>query len=341
MYVVYHSSDGFVDVTAVSIISLLENNKDCEFIKIYYINRDISDKNKKILCKMVNNYAAEIEFIDMPNWSEKFNINLSTTLKRWLGFGYNRLFITELLPHDVDRVIYLDSDTIIEGSLDELWNLDMEKYYMAGVDDCLSKRYRKMVHLNDNGVYCNSGVLVLNLKKFRDENVVERFLGFISKHNGFFVYNEQTILNAVFENNIKILPIKYNVYTMIYTFTYNQILKLRKPLKYSYSEKDYNDAKKNPIITHYTGCFAVASRPWIKGSDHPHVGSYIKYRALTPWGDEDLKTAKFSISEKICNFIIKIIPMDITIFIAGILYKYLRPFMFCIRKKKHLKGIKD
>jgi lipopolysaccharide biosynthesis glycosyltransferase len=340
MNVVYHSSNGFVDITGVSIISLLENNKDMENIRIFYINRDITDENKAVLSDMVSNYGATIEFVAMPNWSEKFNIRLSTTLKRWLGFGYNRLFITELLPDDIERVIYLDSDTVIEGSLKEIWEMDFEDCYEAAVDDCLSKKYRKMVHLAKDGIYCNSGMLMLNLEKFRKDNVVQKFLNFIAEHKGFFVYNEQTILNSVFENKIKILPLKYNVYTLVYELEYKQLMKLRTPYNYSYSEDDYNEAKNNPVITHYTGCFLTNQRPWVEGSKHPHVDMFLKYKALTPWASEPLRKCNSSVFDKIVEKSIVILPKSVVITVARILYNDFRPILFDIRRKKHLKGLK-
>lgn len=340
MNIVYHSSDGFVGITSASIVSLLENNKDAEDIVIYYINRDITKDNKKLLSSMVHKYGRDIQFIDMPNWSEKYNVNLSSTLKRWPGFGYNRLFITELLPESIDRVIYLDSDTIIEGSLKELWELDFEDCYEAAVDDCLSKKYRKVVHLKGDGVYCNNGVLVLNLKKFREDNVIKTFLAFIVKYKGFFVYNEQTILNSVFENKIKVLPLKYNVYTLVYAFSYKQLMALRKPYKYSYSQQEYEEAKNAPVITHYTGCFMVNKRPWVQGSEHPHVDAYLKYKEMTPWAKEPLHQDKRGAIDKISEKSIKILPKDLVVVIASMIYTELRLVLFEIRKRKCLKETK-
>lgn len=340
MDIVYHSSNSFVGITGVSILSLLENNKNTDTIRIYYINRDITDENKSILRNMVEQYDRSIEFIDMPNWNEKYNVNLSTSLKRWPGYGVNRLFISELLPKNIDRVLYLDSDTVVEGSLEELWNLDFEDCYEAAVDDCLSKKYRKLVHLKGEGVYCNNGVLLLNLKKFREENIIKTFIDFVKKYDGYFVFNEQTILNSVFENKIKVLPLKYNVYTLVYAFDYKQLMRLRKPYKYCYSEEEYVSARSNPCITHYTGCFMVNKRPWVQGSEHPHVDAYLKYKKLSPWAADDLWEDNRSVTDKICEKILKTLPKNMVVSIASFVYTDLRIIMFEIRKRKHLNAIK-
>ena len=228
------------------------------------------------------------------------------------------MFIGELLPDSIERVIYLDSDTVVEGSLEELWNLDLEEYYEAAVDDCLSKKYRKLVHLSGEGVYCNNGVLLLNLKKFRDENIIDIFIEFVKKYEGYFVFNEQTILNSVFENKIKVLPLKYNVYTLVYALEYKQLMRLRKPYKYSYSEEEYMLARANPCITHYTGCFMVNKRPWIQGSEHPHIKAYLKYKAISPWKDEKLWSDNRGVIDKVIERIIKYLPINLVIAIASI-----------------------
>ena len=78
---------------------------------------DMSDENKMKLQSIAEKYNREISFMEMPNWSEKLNIELKSSKAGWLGFGYNRLFLTEFIPDNVDRVLYLDSDTVIEDSL--------------------------------------------------------------------------------------------------------------------------------------------------------------------------------------------------------------------------------
>ena len=120
MYVIYHSSDSFAEVTGVSMVSLFENNKQMDRIQVLYIERGMSDENKMKLQSIAEKYNREISFMEMPNWSEKLNIELKSSKAGWLGFGYNRLFLTEFIPDNVDRVLYLDSDTVIEDSLDEL-----------------------------------------------------------------------------------------------------------------------------------------------------------------------------------------------------------------------------
>lgn len=333
MYVIYHSSDSFAKITGVSILSLFENNKDQDDIHVLFLQSGLSNKNKEKLNEVAQKYRRTIEFMDMPNWSEIKDLRLKSCKNGWLGFGYNRLFLTEFVPQDIDRVLYLDSDTLIEGSIKEFWNINFDDCYMAGVDDCLSSKYRALVDLNECGTYCNSGVLLINLEKWRKDNIVNSFLKLLREKNGYFVFNEQSILNSLFAGKIKIVPQKYNVNSLVYLYEYDELMKLRKPKNFYYSKDEYYEARNNPVITHYTGNFYVIRRPWVENSDHPHKDAFLKYLNMTPWAKEPLQpesSVKISSAAKIC----KKLPRKIMIKTVGILYNNIRPIKFRKQLKK-------
>lgn len=332
MYVVYHSSDSFAEVTGVSMLSLFDNNRDLASIHVLYIERGMCEENKERLKKIAAQYGRDLEFMHMPQWSQKLLINLKSCKDGWLGFGYNRLFLTEFIPEDVDRVLYLDSDTIIEGSLSALWNTELEDYYMAGVDDCLSSKYRKIVELDDKGVYCNAGMLLINMKKWRKDGIRDKFIEKIHKNNGYFVFNEQSLLNSLFAGKIKVLPQIYNVNTLVYCFEYNELMRLRKPKDFSYSMEEYYEARRNPVITHYTGNFYIKRRPWVSDSDHPHKNSFLYYRQLTPWKDEPLsmEDGGRKLGTEICH----LLPKAMMICAVSLLYNFFRPKYYWFQKKK-------
>lgn len=336
MYVIYHSSDLFAEVTGVSMLSLFENNKHIDEIHVLYIERGVSEHNKNLLRSIAAQYGRTLEFMAMPNWSEKLNINLKSSKAAWLGFGYNRLFLTEFVPQQVDKVLYLDSDTIIEDKLDDLWNIDLGNYYMAAVDDCLSSHYRKIVDLPGNGTYCNSGVLLINLKKWREEHITKKFIRVLFENNGYFIYNEQSLLNSLFAGKILILPQRFNVNSLVYLFKFEELMRLRQPYRYSYSKAELLEAKEHPAITHFTGNFYIRRRPWFKDSDHPHKDAYLKYRQLSPWNQTPFMPDKRSIKTKMYTELCHVLPRGIMIVLVSILYNRIRPifFMMEIREKR-------
>lgn len=332
MYVIYHSSDSFAEVTGVSIASLFANNKDADNIHVLYIEKDMREENKKKLRDLADEFGRELEFMPMPDWSKKIDLQLESSKSGWLGMGYNRLFLTEYIPEEINKVLYLDSDTIIEDSIRSLWETELDGYYMAGVDDCLSRYYRSLVGLSDEGVYCNAGMLLINLRKWREDNVYGMFVDLLHKWNGKIVFNDQSILNELFQKRILILPQQYNVNTLVYLFTYQELMTLRKPYHYSYTAEDLAVARNSPVITHFTGNFYVLARPWEENSDHPHKNAYLKYRQLTPWKNEPLKVRAKKINkwEKLCHFL----PRTIMIYSVSFLYNVLRPLTLKRKMKR-------
>lgn len=331
MYIIYHSSDGFGCVTATSIVSLLSNNQDVDDIHILLIEKEMTDKTKERIQDIIDEYHRSIEFINMPNWADKLGISLQSCKSGWLGFGYNRLFVTDLVPENIDRVLYLDSDTIIEQNLSPLWNIDFEDCYLAGVDDCLSQRYNKIVEISETATYCNAGVLMLNLKKWREDHLKQKFIDYIVERNGYFVFNEQTIINSVCPNKIKVLPCSFNTTTLVNTFEYSELIRLRAPRAYSYCKEEYYAARKKPVIIHYTGCFYVERRPWIANSDHPLAAEFDKYYKMTSWRDEPYqKEKRVSIGKRICH----ILPKSLMISLVHFVYTDLRVKFIRIQLKR-------
>lgn len=142
MNFVLHSSDLYSAVLVVSIVSIMDNNKQEKTLVFYIIEHDISDEHKLMIRETVEKYPnAIVHFIPMPNINEKFGLGLKQIKSIWLFDSYCRLFLGTLLPESVERVLYLDCDTLCTGSLHDFYNLDFDGNYAAGVIDCLSDAY--------------------------------------------------------------------------------------------------------------------------------------------------------------------------------------------------------
>lgn len=129
--------------------------------------------------------------------------------------AYFRLFIPELVL-EYDKCIYLDCDILVYGDLKELYAIEMGDDYLAGVKDChiIANDSYQIEHQNVLGIpsrdkYINSGVLVMNLKKIREDNLVQKFRIQMEKENW---YEDQDVLNVCCYPYIKILPLQYNLF---------------------------------------------------------------------------------------------------------------------------------
>lgn len=111
MNVLYSSDDNYAQHMGVSIYSLLRHNAEFENIRLYVIDNDISPENRDKLREMVSRFPnAEIMFLPFLEWKEKLRLNMSWDISI---SSYARLFVGEMLPETVDRVLYADCDMIV------------------------------------------------------------------------------------------------------------------------------------------------------------------------------------------------------------------------------------
>lgn len=324
MNVFYFSSALYASVAAVSIISLLENNKSMETIHFYIADDGIKEETKEKLADMISKYNADISYIPLPDPSELLDFPFKDRYQ--IGHSYPRMCIARLLPKDMDRVLILDSDTIVLDDLSELWNIDMGDNILAGVVDCMNlKAYSRQFALKEGMIYCNAGMFLVDLKKWREQKIEEEIIKTIKEHNGNVFFFEQTLMNYSCRDRILKLPAKYNSYTLFYAFEYDNLLRWRKPTVF-YSQESVKEAVDHPVIVHFTRNFYMKSHPWKEGSEHPLNEVYRKYMMMTPWNTlwKDNRTPKQERRYRLWHRI----PQKALCTGADVLYNHIRPLMW-------------
>lgn len=277
MHVVYASNDEYVPFLGISLLSLLVNNNELTVLSIYVLSDDISDKNQETLSKLVKRYGRNLEFIDLLKMNELIPFEFDTS-----GFHpivLSRLFLGDLLEDSINRVLYLDCDTIVEGSLRELETIYMEKEYVAMVPELyMPEEKKKLVDLCPQDIYYNAGIILFNLDLIRRDDMKTRFLNYYKRKNGKLLYNDQDIINHCCKNHIKRLSHKYNLSPNLRYFP-RYFIKQIQPSYYLESRKQYKEILKNPIIIHFMG----DERPWIRGNYNSYRKNFIKYKKQSPW----------------------------------------------------------
>lgn len=200
-----------------------------------------------------------------------------------------------------DKMLYLDPDILIRGSLEELYETDIEENVLAGVADYAINHMTELsMHKEELGMeereqYINSGVLVLNLKELR-----KRFRGkdierIVKEKGDLLLYPDQDIINLLFRGRIKVLERKYN-----YNTGYGSFGKMLK-----YIAGGFIKEKQYPVIVHYMG----ASKPW-----HPEYygkfgKEYRSYLKLFPSQNADeerkWKRRKTAIAKHLLKIVIR------------------------------------
>ncbi|WP_061464191.1 glycosyltransferase family 8 protein [Peribacillus simplex] len=273
--VLYSTDDNYAKYGGVSMLSLFENNKNVEEICVYIIDNKISKENKEKLSEIADVYNRNLVFIDGSDMLRKTEKKDDFPIA-----AYGRLFISNLI--NIDKILYLDCDTIINGSLKHLWLKNIDDFFVAGVQDNPAKYNVSIIGMGDNDRYLNSGILLINLSLWRKNELEKSFVEFINKYRGNVPHHDQGIINGVCKDRILILEPEFNLMPPFLHMNRRQIMKLYNIKKY-YTQQQINSAIKDPVIIHYISKFY--NRPWNKECTHPFKKMYEKYLNLSPWNN--------------------------------------------------------
>lgn len=241
------------------ITSLFQNNPEINF-NIHAISTGISDLEREKIQKYIKEEGSEI-FVYSIDASPIQDFKLTSN---WTHAVYYRLFLPLLVPTSVDRLLYLDSDTIVIGKISSLFDINLEEYPLAAVYDNYVKA-QPLLNINLEGEYFNSGVLLIDVKKWRQQKVSERAMEYLAMHPERILYVDQCALNAVLFKNWKKIDSKYN---LLYSY-----------LQETISKTELNTIIKNIVIVHFT-----LQRPWNMLCKNRLRSFYYYYLAKSPVG---------------------------------------------------------
>lgn len=192
----------YVKYVCVMLNSLFESNKGAHTIYILY--EEIDEKSIEQINRFVERKGSKSIWIHED--SQKYR-----KFPMWKNWSYETYFILrahELLPNDLERILYLDIDLIVMDSLEKLYNLDFEDNYIAARKTILDKG--DAVELYKEGkTFLNSGVILFNLKKMRKEICFDDFLVAAEKMKYSF-YMDEALLSYVMYGKVCFIERKYN-----------------------------------------------------------------------------------------------------------------------------------
>ena len=242
----------------VSITSIILNSNKSTFIQFHIlIGNDVKIKNQKKIISL-KRLKHKIKF--------SFH-NVGNTFKGWIHgkkkitvAGFYRTIAAELIKN-VDKLIYLDGDTLTYGDLSEMYQLNMDNIYFRGVREYLPIKYKME---KDKSEYICDGVMVMNLKLLREAHMFDAFKKYYLKFfNKKIYYGDQHIINTLFRDKIGFLPPKYGTW-----FMSKDIIKNYQSLKpLIYTQEELIEANNKPIIRHLWGItkegLVLSSKPWL------------------------------------------------------------------------------
>lgn len=260
IHIVFSTDNNYAKYLGVTINSLIRNVFENNVYRIYILNTDLNERNKKKL-KALETQNITIEFICVNKYIEQyFSKNPLYTRAHFSAASYYRLFIADIFK-DLDKVIYLDCDLVLNEDISKLWRFELGDKYIGAVKDFYIRKGNAKSHYCSNVLkpvnsndYFNSGVMIMNLYELRKNNFTERCLktlNDIKKPK----YLDQDILNIVCKNHVMFIDFKWNLLNHLVPKIEDMQEFISKDEKVMIS-----NALKSPAIIH----FSSDKKPWNK-----------------------------------------------------------------------------
>lgn len=260
----------YVKYAYVMLTSLFENQSNNVEIHVFLLQSSLKEWEKECLQELIESYGGRLHWLNVD--SSVFPKSIKTP-RYWSIEAYYRLMLQDILPVDVDRIIYLDVDVIVNKSLDELYNLDFEGKMLCACSEPFSGAFPDIRNeifkdlIRQRFIYFNSGVLLLNIELLREKYHLKDYLETAEMLDYQLVTPDQDLLNYVHWKEIKLIDAsKYNLYAR---FAYNCGVR-------------YEEVKGKVTIVHFLG-----NKPWDGKADRFDIEQlWWDYAEMTPFYEE-------------------------------------------------------
>lgn len=299
-HVAYACDENYIEQTMVSMASLMEHNQTHKIV-IYLIESEIGRESLQKICHLVEQYKQSFICIALDDLLKGIDLTLDERHPKTI---YAKLFLDQVC--EADRILYLDSDTVITSSLEELWNMDFQDAYIAGVAMPYTTDIKRKLGLTSEMDYFCDGIVLINLKVWRNKQVAEQCREYIMRQKGNPYMLSEGVINAVAGEYRITLPPKYNLMSTFLLWNAKQIKELF-DVSYFYTQEQIEQARKNPVIIHYLNELYI--RPWYRKSDHPYRDEYMKWREKIGW-DMPMESGIRSVRTKGVIVLNKVLPFS-------------------------------
>lgn len=269
----FASDDNFTKYLATAMASVIYNSKDDEHIIFHVISdngkKGISEESKNKLLRLKKIKDCEIifyvlEYAKYANWFDKYlhftRYNISPVM-------FYRLSIPSLISN-VDKILYLDSDIVVNKSLSDLFDMPIDGFYALVTEDLgIVREYKTHIGMSVSDLYFNSGVMMLNNKICIENNVEKQYEECFFNNDNYkrLMFQDQDVLNLVFRNKVRIIEHKYNFFAV--------------------NKGNIDDI----VVLHYTGPGRITKPDNEYCPNMNYLDLFWKYFYLTPWFDGDFE----------------------------------------------------
>ncbi|WP_406538394.1 glycosyltransferase family 8 protein [Fibrobacter sp.] len=269
--IVLCTDDNYVMPTSVLINSISVTNPETE-IHYNIVSSGLSDSAKR---KLSNNLVGKKACIDFYTANQEILNGCPIRPGEHISIAsYFRLLLPTILPKNIDKVLYMDGDTVCVDEITSLWNTSLENFAAAAVPDmhCDDIRILNRLSLTESCEYYNAGIMLINLDWWRKNDVQNKSIYFATHNKDICTYHDQDVLNVILQGAIKTLSIRYNFQ--------EHFLEKKEDLfidKKYYDDLDYS--LQNPVIIHYTG----QKKPWHNECFNPLKDVWRFFFYMSEW----------------------------------------------------------
>ena len=263
-HIAFCVNDAYVPYITVTIKSIAENNRYGK-VSIHILTDSITSKNRERLKEMVEGYDNMLLYV----------YEVDDTLLRDLYAGnftiytWYRILIPMVLPTTIDRVLYLDADTLVTANLSELFDIDMTNKSIAAVveDNTFVQKHYERLRYESSKHYICTGVLLMNLDYWRENCLTDKMIEWAYKYSKKLKFPDQDAINYICQDTKILLPLRYGILQWFFTNDKFYEMPFREQLK---------DCIERPAIIHYAFC-----APWYKDTaTHMMYGHWMRYNLM-------------------------------------------------------------
>ncbi len=269
--IVLCTDDNYSVGCGVCVCSVLKHTP-AEKCRFHILTKGLSNDNIRRFKQIEERSGATVEIVKIDDFhfdglrvSDRFPVSI-----------YYRYLAPYILS--CDKSLYLDCDIVVCDDIEELWNVDLEGYALAAIED--QEFYNPQATEQRIGPfdypYINSGVLLINHRYWREHDTLKALTLSLKDHET-FKYPDQDALNFVLHSVTKTLPYKFNFQTCWFFPTYHRLITPEK-------SAEIRDARKSIAVVHFCGC-----TPWkwkaFCHTNNPKFPYFFKTLAHSPWRD--------------------------------------------------------
>ena len=274
--ILYTCDNAYLSLTSISMASVIQRNPN-SCITFYIATEKEDDDNFRRLKNFYsNNSNIEIKYVDCKKYDYLLEKNSLDTWGSPSYYVYWKLFAYDFI--DEDEIWYLDSDVVC---MDEISNPVINRSIGAVLDSAHAV-FNKAAHIDENYYLFNTGSLYVNIKKWKQNNCVEKVIEYLKNMKYKPILCDQDILAIALQNDIEVIDPKFNYFVGYdYYGVHNSFKMYSLNSKPFYKEEEIENAKDKVMFYHFLG--GVFGRPWEEGNEAPRKECFESAKKDSAW----------------------------------------------------------